>query len=88
MAVRLIACRNRVSEAKQVIPDRALAYGMFPDWEPIDPADAAYVDALKPPPAEPETPESPAAPEPAVEPAAAPEPRRRRAASGHDNEKE
>lgn len=88
MAARLIACRNSATGGEQAISDRALAAGVFPDWLPIDPADAAHVEALKPAPAEPETPESPAAPEPAVEPVPAPAPTRRKAASGHDNEKE
>lgn len=86
MAARLIACRNRITEAEQVISDRALAAGVFPHWQPIAPEDAAHVDALKPPPAEPETPAPTAAS--AVEPTPAPAPNRRKAASGHDNEKE
>jgi hypothetical protein len=89
MAARLIACRHRTSGAEQALSDRALAYGYFPDWEPIDEADAAHVAALRPPPAEPEPAEPPAAPEPAVEPSEVPATARtRKAASGHDNKNE
>jgi len=89
MAARLIACRHRTSGAEQALSDRALAYGYFPDWEPIDESDAAHVAALTPPPAAPETSESPAAPEPAVEAATAPATARtRKAASGHDDKNE
>jgi len=90
MASRLIPCRHRTSGAEQALSDRALAFGYFPDWEPIDEADAAHVAALTPPPAAPETDGSPAAPETAVEPAEVPAPTRKRKAAdaGHDTTEE